>query len=226
MRDIDPDLIDLFRERRGVTVHLLLWIVGRDRTTGAAVPLGFTSADEDLTVTIGGSARTYAADGRLGADPIVAETGLSVRMQTVRLSGVAAEVEAALRGADPRLAPAELHRIVLDPATGAIVGGVQLLFRGTVDAAPIRTPEKGGTVTVSLTLASAAREMTRTLTLKWSDESQQRRGGDRFLRYADVSGEVDVWWGGQRLVPRIAPPQPPGVGSRPNPQPPDGSGWQ
>ena len=207
MRDLDPALLTLLRARRGVRVILLLWIVARDRTTGADVALGFTSEIEDLTVTIGGSPRTYAAaGGALTAEPVVAETGMTVRMQTVRLSGIAPEVNAALRVADPRLAPCELHRIVIDPETGAAVGAPQLLFRGVVDAAPIRTPEKGGRVSVTLTLASATRDMTRGLSLKWSDASQQRRSGDRLLQYADVSGETDVWWGARRQAAAPATP--------------------
>ena len=207
MRSLDTALLDLLRARRGQTAVLLLWIVARDRSTGAAVAQGFTSSIEDLSVTIGGVARTYVtAGGKLSADPVVSETGMTVRMQTVRLSGVASEVDAILRGADPRLAPAELHRIVRDPATGAAVGTPQLLFRGTVDAAPIRTPEKGGAVSVTLTLAAATRDMTRALSLKASDASQKLRGGDRFRRFADVSGEVDVWWGAQRHAAVTAPP--------------------
>ena len=50
----------------------------------------------------------------------------------------------------------------------------------------------------SVTLVSAARELTRRLALKKSDESQRRRSGDQFRQYADVSGEVGVWWGAKR----------------------------
>jgi hypothetical protein len=199
MRDLHPDLLTLLRARKGVKVILLLWIVAKDRTTGAPVAQGFASGDEDLAVTIDGSPRTYAATrGALTSEAVVAETGMTVRMHTVQLSGVSAETETALRANDPRLAPAELHRIVIDPETGAAPGAPVLLFRGVVDGAPIGTPEKGGRVSVTLTLAASTRDMTRALSLKWSDASQQLRSGDRFARYADISGEVDVWWGAGR----------------------------
>jgi hypothetical protein len=62
-----------------------------------------------------------------------------------------------------------------------------------------------------VTVASQTRDLTRGLRLKKSDESHQLRSGDRFRRYADVSGKVKVWWG-QR--PRSAPaPRPPSGGT-------------
>lgn len=212
MRDLDPALLTLLRARTGVKAVLLLWLVSKDRGTGADVAQGFVSGDEDLTVTIGTS-RTYAATrGALTSDAVVSETGMQVRMHTVHLSAISAETDTALRVNDPRFGLAELHRIVIDPATGAAAGPPVLLFRGVVDQAPIRTPEKGGRASVTLTLAASTRDMTRGLSLKWSDASQQRRSADRFLRYADVSGEVDVWWGARRqTAAAVTPPTSPGI---------------
>lgn len=47
-------------------------------------------------------------------------------------------------------------------------------------------------------MVSVATSLTRSLALKKSDEAQKRRSGDRFRRYSDVSGAVDVWWGEER----------------------------
>lgn len=209
MRDLHPDLVTLLQARRGLKARLLLWIVARDRATGDPEPLGLCSDVEPVTVTIGGDSRTYQpAGGLLRADPVVSEAGLVVRMQTVRVSGVAPEIRQALLSYDPRLAPVELHRMVLDPLTGAAAGPPLRLFRGVIDAAPIPVPEKGGTVTIELTLAASSRELTRGLAVTKSDESQRRRDGDRFRRYAAIAGEVDVWWGAARRQPVTAPPTP------------------
>ncbi|QYK42871.1 MAG: hypothetical protein KF887_07145 [Paracoccaceae bacterium] len=207
MREHDPALAALIAARRGLVVRLLFWIVARDRVTGDPEPFGFCSDVEPMTLTIGDDERVYhAAGGLLRSDPVIAETGLVVRMQTIRLSGVHPRIDEAMRAYDARLAPVELHRLVLDPETGEAAGPPVLLFRGVVDKAPIRTPEKGGTTTISLTLAPSARDLTRPLTLKKSDASQQLRGGDRFRRYADVSKVVDVWWGAARYTAPVAPP--------------------
>ena len=225
MHDLDPALLTLLAARRGVIVRLLFWISARNRSTGAAETIGFCSDIEPLVVTIDGTPRTYlAAGGLLRSAPVVSEAGLSVIMHSVSLSSVWPEVDQALRGYDPRLAPVELHRLVLDPATLAAVGPPVLIFAGQVDGAPIRTPEKGGSVGIELRLASASRDLTRGLALKKSDEGQRRRGGDRFGRWRDVSGEVPVFWGSERHMPvTVTPATTPGGGPR---QPPEGSGFQ
>ncbi|TAG28566.1 MAG: hypothetical protein EAZ40_03425, partial [Rhodobacterales bacterium] len=69
---------------------------------------------------------------------------------------------------------------------------------GIVDEVELSISPDDGKVTCDVTVASSARYLTRTLTLKRSDASQRRRSDDRFLRYADVSGEVDVYWGEKR----------------------------
>ena len=61
-------------------------------------------------------------------------------------------------------------------------------------------------------MASQTRDLTRGLALKKSDESQKLRAGDRFRRYADVSGVPKTWWGqrprgGGERVPTPAAPR-------------------
>jgi hypothetical protein len=189
-------------------VQLLFWITARDRTTGAAWSLGISSGADRLSLTIDGVSRTYEpSNGNLTARPIVTSAGVSVRMQTVTLSGVSPMVREALLAYDPRLAPVELHRLVADPETGVLAGPPRLIFRGTVDKARLPRPEKGGTASIELTLASATRDLTRRLMLKKSDQSQRLRDpDDAFRAYADVSGMVDVFWGANRYRPVVAPP--------------------
>lgn len=208
MRALHPDLETLLQSRRGHVARLLFWITARDRVTGDPWSLGISSGPDRVTVTIDGAPRTYEpSNGNLAARPIVTRAGVTVQMQAVTLSGVSPMIREALLGYDPRLAPVELHREVADPVIGVMAGPPQLLFRGTVDKARIPRPEKGGAVSIELTLASATRDLTRRLVLKKSDESQRLRdAGDRFRAYADVSGMVDVFWGSNRFRPVAAPP--------------------
>ena len=53
----------------------------------------------------------------------------------------------------------------------------------------------GGEGGVELRIASAARALTRKLELKRSDASHRLRSGDRFRRYAEISGSVSTAWG-------------------------------
>ncbi len=88
------------------------------------------------------------------------------------------------------------HNVVV---TTQLVAEPHRVFKGLVDELEI-TRDPSGAVQCEMTVASSARYLTRTLTLKRSDASQRLRMNDRFLRYADVSGEVDVYWGEKRLA--------------------------
>lgn len=203
MRSYDSAEISHLQARAGIRARLLVWIAARDRTTGATVPAGFWTGEQDASFTISGSARLYhGAGGLLGMDDIAVEAGLAVRSLSVWLATAAPEVITAIRGYDTRLAPVEIHRLLTDPLSHQAIAAPHRVFRGFVDGAPLIIPAEGrdgGKVT--LKLASAALALTRGLTGKWSDESMKVRGGDRLFRYADVSGKVPVYWGEKRLDP-------------------------
>lgn len=116
-------------------------------------------------------------------------------MHTFSLSAISPEVEQAVRGYDARLAPVEVHGVVFDPVTNTMIGTPWLALRGWVDEVEIRTAVAGGEGGIDLRVASAARALTRTLSLKRGDSSQQLRSGDRFRRYAEISGTASVAWG-------------------------------
>lgn len=210
MRSFDAAELTQLQARAGLRARLLVWISARDRMTGAIVPAGFWTGDQDQSFTVGGGSRLYVgAGGLLGMDDLTVETGLSVRSFSVWLATAAPEVITAIRGYDTRLAPVEIHRVLTDPLSHQIVAHPHRIFKGFVDGAPLVTPDvagDGGRVT--LRLASAALELTRGLTGKWSDESMKARGGDRLFRYADVSGKVPVYWGEKRLDPAATPSNP------------------
>lgn len=198
MRSFDAPTLAALQNRSEISVRILIWIMARNRGTGATEALGVWNGGYDRSFTINGGARTYVGAGALmGVPPLTYEVGLNVRQTRLTLSPIDDAVGALIRTYDCRLAPMEIHRAVFDPVTTALVSEPHRLFKGIVDDLDVTRSAKGE-VACEMVVAGSARYLTRTLTLKRSDASQQRRSGDRFLRYADVSGEVDVYWGESR----------------------------
>lgn len=197
MRMFDSPSAGYFAAEPGMDSRIFLWIVGRDRGTGAPASIGFWTGDDHQVFTVEGETRTYyGAGGLIGIEPITYEAGLVVRMQTVHVSAIAPEIAQALRGYEPRLALVEIHRGLFYTASGNLVSAPHRMFRGEIDSVQFTTPEEGGVAACQISLASAARALTKGLTVMRSDNAlRQRQPGDRLLRYADVSGAVDVFWG-------------------------------
>jgi len=196
MRDFSSATIEHLIARSGVKSRLLFWISARNRETGTTETLGLWTGDDSEVIEIDGIARTYHGAGSLlGVDPIVMQVGVQVRMQRVMLSPLAPEVAAAVLGYDARLAPVEIHRALFDPVSGLLIAPPDQVFKGWVDQLEMPVPAVGSEGMATMTLASSARILTRTLASKYSDASMQMRGGDRLFRYADVSGSVPVYWG-------------------------------
>lgn len=196
MRVYETAIASRLNDRAGLMVRHLLWIVAKNRDTGAAETIGFWDGDDHLEFTVEAETRTYYGVGTLLQVPdLTARVGLEVWQPEVSLSGIAPEVEIALRGYDPKLAPVQIHRAFFDPLSGELVGSPVRIFKGWIDAASIPTPEEGGEAVATITLASNSRALTRTIPAKKSDEAYKRRSGDRIMRYADISGAVPVRWG-------------------------------
>lgn len=199
MRSFDANTAAHISSATGFYARVLIWIIAKDRSTGAPTPLGLWNGDDVLSFTIGGVARTYYGAGALlGIDPIIYGSGTFVRTTRANLSPIAPEVAQVIRGYDPRLAPVEIHRALFDAETMALIAEPHRVFKGWIDEVRITTPEIGGDASCEVTMASAARALTRTLPLKKSDETQKLRGSDRFRRWADISALVDVYWGERR----------------------------
>lgn len=200
MRTYDAATLAALQARAGLVARVLFWVRAKNRDTGVEEAMGlWTGADATDFDIDGESRKYYGAGALLGVEPIVMQTGLTVRMHRVSLSPLAPEVAQLLRGYEPRMAPVEIHRALLDPDSHDLVAPPHRVFRGWIDELKITTPAQGGRAKAEVTLASASRALTRTLSLKKSDESQRRRADDRFNRYADVSGNVDIFWGEKRL---------------------------
>jgi hypothetical protein len=201
MRSFDTPTQAAFQNRTDLVARILVWAVARNRSTGLPEPLGLWTGSDDRSFTIGGSPRTYVgAGGLMGVPPLVAQAGITVRMQRLSLSPLNETVTTLIRTYDARFAAIEIHRALFDPVTSLLVSEPHRVFKGLIDEVELSIDPDSGTARCEVTVASSARYLTRTLTLKRSDESQRRRLGDRFMRYADVSGEVDVYWGERRAA--------------------------
>jgi len=199
MRSFDAPTLAQFQNRTAISARILIWAVARNRDTGADESLGLWTGAQDRSFTIAGVPRTYVGAGAImDIPPIVSQSGIAVRMQRFSLSPLSPAVATLIRTYDARFAGIEIHRALFDPVTGLLVSEPHRLFKGIIDEVAVTTDPRSGESRCDVTVASSARYLTRTLPLKRSDASQQRRSGDRFLRYVDVSGEVDVYWGEKR----------------------------
>lgn len=200
MRIYDPVELDYLQRRSGVSTAALVWVTARNRSTGAAETLGLWTGPYDRDFMVDGYTRTYQGVGAiLGIDAIVMQTGLVVRMQRVTLSTFSAGVQQLIMGYDAGLAPCQIHRALFDTETGNLIAPPRRIWKGYLDKAPMPVAALGSSSGAEIQLASAARALTRGLTLTKSDAAQSLRGGDRIRRYQDVTGKVTVAWGERRV---------------------------
>lgn len=206
MKVFDANTTSYLARRAGNRVRVLIHIWAENRTTSAIEGLGLWSGEQDQMLSIAGANRTYyRASGMMQMDEIIAQPGTDVYMTKVTLSPLDEKVRAFMLGYDLRFAPVEIHRALYWPDTGALVAPPVRLFKGWVDRMPTELPEVGETATIEVSLASAARALTRTLPFKKSDPAlQASRSGDRFRRYTDV-GSVQVPWGEERMSTPAGP---------------------
>ena len=197
MRLLDPAIRAQLAARGGLNALLLAHITARDRVSDAPAPIGFWTGEDHQNFVIGGETRTYYGAGTLlSMPPLQAEVGLRVRGHRIVFSPLAPEVQQAIRGYDPRLAPTELHVAYFDLGSHALIADPVRVFRGFIDAVRIVTPAIGGTAEVQVDLLSSAHALTRALALKKSHESLTARSpGDQFRSYTSVTGAVTCVWG-------------------------------
>lgn len=185
----------------GLIKRELVTIRGKD-LSDTPVQFNFWSGEVDVTVSVVSGvdrtteSRNYVGGGSLlSVDPLPLVLGLETRTINVTLSQIHSSVQSMVRGNNIRHAVAEVHRGLFSISTGQIVSTPYPRFFGKVDGAPIETPAAGQEGSITLSLVSNTVELTRINPALKSDASQSLRSGDRFRRYADASGQVDVWWG-------------------------------
>ncbi|MDQ7776930.1 MAG: hypothetical protein Q4615_14190 [Paracoccus aminovorans] len=201
MRTYDTNFLAALQGARdqGIAPVWFVWIRPKDRTTGAEVPMGFWSGDEDLTLATpltggGNESRLYMGGCNLAIEGLQYVGDLSDNPVTVALSQIADAAQELARGTDPRLAYCEIHATSI--IGGAFVSAPQLQWVGIVDEGPISTPSYGGDGGISFSVRSELMvQLTATNPAKSSDAHQKRRAaGDRFSEYASTIGSRNVQW--------------------------------
>lgn len=194
-----------------------LWIVARDRVTGAPVSVGFWSDLANVSALVidpdAGSPvlRDFYGSGSLIAiSDIPAIVGVSVDNVTVTMSQLHDQVEEALRLYDCKQARIEVHTGLLDPDSRKLVDPAEPIFVGFIDHVEIKTPAEGGEGAAILTCASGTQELLRNNPATRSHADQQIRApGDSFFVDAAVCSDWDHYWGavGENKVQTVQQPQ-------------------
>lgn len=189
---------DQLAERRGTDGQVLLWIVAKNRDTGAPESLGFWTGDDHQIFLVAGEVRRYYGAGNvIDVPPITASLGFQVRQTRIKLPPLTDEVQALVRQYDPRLAKVEIHSCPMDIDTGNQLGDPIRMFKGFLNEAPEEISRKGGASFLQLILVSSARNLTLGLPLKRSSSELQRRNAkDLGREYSTTAGEWPVRWGG------------------------------
>lgn len=197
MNDFDIPTNDALAERQGTLAHGMIWVVARNRETGAPEGIGLWQGDDHRSFAIDGVDRMYFGAGAvISIPPVQAAIGLQVRQYRVTLPPFLPEVRTALRAYDPRGARVEVHSVALNPETGEPLGPPRRFIKGRLMQAPDSLGPKGSASSVELVIASAARGLTRSLPLlRTNDALLQRRAGERGREYSDVAGDWQVPWG-------------------------------
>lgn len=204
MRTIPANTLSVLQNAgtNGIEVRDFVWF----ETVGTPYRYGFYSDIEPAVsvAVIDGQTGATATREYLGAgalhsvSDITLTVGLNIYSVSIVLSNVHPTVQEMVRGRDIRNARVEIHRGIINPATGLLADPPIVNFIGTVNKATPRRPPAGGEGGVTITAVSALNELTRTNPAKFSDATISRRGGDRLLRYVDIMGDVRLHWGAEQ----------------------------
>jgi hypothetical protein len=180
---------------RGISVHVLIRVTGRNRTNGVIEELGLWTGVETVTVTLGGVPRTFHGAGELlDLDPFVSAIDLNARAWSFRVSPLAPEAVDILRTYDARDGVVQAWEWFHDPDTGLPLANPVAAFAGSIVELEIPTPALGQPATATVRAVSDARRLTRELTLKRSDTALQARvPGDLFRQYNSLVGVTTPW---------------------------------
>ncbi|HMR51181.1 MAG TPA: hypothetical protein PKA33_01750 [Amaricoccus sp.] len=201
VRAVNTQAQNIRERRNALSTRLMLWIEGRERDTGLPAALGLWTGEdvEDITFAdmwSGASVtRTfYGAGEMLGVGAIRWHAGLEVRPVTITLSSVSPAVVTALRVYEPRGARVQILKRSYEPDLGT-EAGIEPVWMGFVNGAPIPRPAPGGDASMSLECVSSARLLTIPYPRRKSHAAQGQRAGDKFRRYTATAGQWDVPWG-------------------------------
>ncbi len=199
MRTYDAASAAYLATRPDLIVHYLYTITAENLTTELSETLRICTYEQDLTVTIEGTPRTFIGAPALRPQPFQAGPGLDVRFHEIHLAGASPLIENLVKGYNTAFAPVEIHRAFFDPGSHQLVSEPHKRFQGTIDSIDFPDDAAPGSDAVCVVyVAGASRALTRTLGRKKSLETDRRTGVDDIRKYADVSGSVPVFWGTKR----------------------------
>ena len=188
---------------RRLVARDFLWLVVRDRESGAPVYDGYWSDVGAITAQVidpdtgGASTRQFFGSGSLiqiSDVPLV--SSITVQNVTISLSQCADRVNDLVRSYDCKQGRVEIFRGLFDPSTRAMVAPATPRFVGFIDHIEIRTGKEGGEGGVELTCTSHTQEMTRSNPDTRSDASQRLRSpADNFYQDVAVVGDWEHFWG-------------------------------
>lgn len=202
MRNLDTQA-QLALEAETVAPRDFISIFAKRRDTGAIVVDSYWSDEGTITAdvidpTTGQTvSRTYQGGGAMiqtSAVPLI--VGLVVQNVTCQFSQVDDRIQQLLRTYDARQARVELHRGMLNPASGLLVSPAVPRFSGFVDELEVPTPKEGEEAAITATLNSHTQETTRSNPATRSDADQRlRSANDGFFRHVATIGEQNIFWG-------------------------------
>lgn len=200
-RAMDVDSYAALSARRLVERDFI-WFVVRDRVTGNPVTDGYWSDVGTIAAGVvdpdSGSPVTrtfFGAGGLISISDIPLVSNLTVQHVTVTLSQVSDRINDLLRTFDCKQGKVQIFRGLFDPATRGLIAPAFPRFAGTIDEAPITTPEENKSGDVVLTCTGNTQELTRANSDTRSHASQQLRDEDDefYLHTATVSDWQQYW---------------------------------
>jgi hypothetical protein len=202
MRTLPAAILTALADRR-LVARDFLWIIARNRETGAPEAVGFWSdvgavsaavinPNTGLSVT-----RNFYGSGTLiDIDPIPLVSTLEVQNIRVRMSQIDSVVQQAVRDYDCKQAKVEIFRGLFSPDTRQLVSPAEPRFVGFVDEIDITTPSENEDGGVTLTCASHTQEILRSNPDTRSDASQRlRHSDDAFYKDTATVGDWELFWG-------------------------------
>lgn len=190
-------------QARELVARDFLWLVARNRSTGASFSYGFWSDVGDVSApmlnpnTGLSETRNFEGSGTLiqiSDIPLVAN--LTVQTITVSVNQIDPAVENIVRGYDLKQARVEVYRGLFSPVSRQLVAPAINRFIGYVDQVEINTPKEGEEGGITLTCASHSHEFTRYNPSTRSHEDQKLRDpDDDFFVDASTVGSWEHFWG-------------------------------
>lgn len=141
-------------------------------------------------------ARAYAGEGAIvSVDALPLAADFEVRNAAFVLSLLHGDVRTLWGEYRMKRAICEIYRAPFSPTSRLPISLPRRRFRGRIDKASQQMPQPGQEGGISISAISSAAELRIINPAKRSDQTQQRRNGDRHSKYADVVGQWDRPWG-------------------------------